>query len=119
MVRANLGVAYLQMDRLDEAATQLKMALNAAPNMPDALTNLSTIFLRQDQPDQAAEAAREALKINENFAMAHNNLAVALSEQGDMEQARFHALRARELGYGVHPELAARLDLAAPGDEND
>eukprot|EP01022_Parablepharisma_sp_SALTPOND_P027115 TRINITY_DN6579_c0_g3_i1.p4 TRINITY_DN6579_c0_g3~~TRINITY_DN6579_c0_g3_i1.p4 ORF type:complete len:228 (+),score=99.25 TRINITY_DN6579_c0_g3_i1:1111-1794(+) len=116
MVRANLGVAYLQMDRLDEAADQLKMALNAAPNMPDALTNLSTIFLRQDQPDKAAQAAREALKINENFAMAHNNLAVVLSEQGEMDQARFHALRARELGYAVHPDLAARLDLPLSDD---
>lgn len=111
MVRANLGVAYLQMDRLDEAAEQLKIALNSAPNMPDALTNLSTIFLRRDDLDQAARAAREALKLNDNFAMAHNNLAVILSERGDMEQARFHALRARELGYGLHPELAARLEL--------
>ena len=111
MVRANLGVAYLQMDRLEEAAAQLKMALNAAPNMPDALTNLSTIFLRQNDLDQAAAAAREALEINENFAMAHNNLAVVLSERGDMEKARFHALRARELGYQLHPELAERLQL--------
>ncbi len=118
MVRANLGVAFLQMDRLDEAAAQLKMALNAAPNMPDALTNLSTVFLRQDQPDKAAEAAREALKINENFAMAHNNLAVVLGEQDELDQARFHALRARELGYAVHPELAARLDLPEPEGEN-
>ncbi|MCF8034107.1 MAG: tetratricopeptide repeat protein [Desulfarculaceae bacterium] len=111
LVRANLGVAYLQMDRLDEAAEQLKTALNSAPNMPDALTNLSTIFLRQDNPDKAAEAAREALKFNENFAMAHNNLAVVLSERGEKDQARFHALRARELGYALHPDLAGRLDL--------
>ncbi|MCB2228656.1 MAG: tetratricopeptide repeat protein [Desulfarculaceae bacterium] len=113
LVRANIGVAYLQMDRLDEAAEQLKMALNSAPNMPDALTNLSTIFLRQDNLDKAAQAAREALELNDNFAMAHNNLAVILSEQGDLEQARFHALRARELGYGVHPELAERLELSS------
>lgn len=113
LVRANLGVAYLQMDRLDEAAEQLKIALNSAPNMPDALTNLSTIFLRQDNLDKAAQAAREALKLNDNFAMAHNNLAVILSEQGDSEQARFHALRAQELGYALHPELAERLNLPA------
>jgi tetratricopeptide (TPR) repeat protein len=117
MVRANLGVAYLQMDRLEEAAQQLKIALNAAPNMPDALTNLSTIFLRQDELAKAAEAAREALKLNDNFAMAHNNLAVILSEQGDLQQARFHALRARELGYQVHPELAGRLDLSSGDDQ--
>ncbi|MCF8043388.1 MAG: tetratricopeptide repeat protein [Desulfarculaceae bacterium] len=111
MVRANLGVAYLQMDRLEDAAYQLKEALNGAPNMPDALTNLSTVFLRTGETDNAEKAARQALDLNENFAMAHNNLAVILSEKGQTEQARFHAVRARELGYEVHPQLAEQLGL--------
>ncbi|MBU1275790.1 MAG: tetratricopeptide repeat protein [Proteobacteria bacterium] len=115
MVRANLGVAYLQMDRLEEAAYHLKEALNAAPNMPDALTNLSTIFLRTGEMEKAEQAARQALEVNGNFAMAHNNLAVILHEKGEDEQARFHAVRARELGYGVHPRLAEQLGLPAQG----
>ncbi|BEQ13096.1 tetratricopeptide repeat protein [Desulfoferula mesophila] len=111
MVRANLGVAYLQMDRLEEAAYHLKEAVNGAPNMPDALTNLSTVFLRTGETDRAEQAARQALEVNANFAMAHNNLAVILSEKGDTDQARFHAVRARELGYEVHPQLAEQLGL--------
>ena len=113
MVRANVGVAYLQMDRLEEAAYHLKEALNAAPNMPDALTNLSTIFLRTGEADKAEQAARQALEVNPNFAMAHNNLAVILSEKGDAKEARFHAVRARELGYRLHPQLAEQLGLPA------
>ena len=111
IIRANIGVAYLQMDRLEDAERELKIAVNSAPNMPDALTNLSSVFLRRGNLEFAEEAAREALKVNENFAMAHNNLAVVLAEKGDQQQARKHALKARELGYGVHPDLAARLDL--------
>lgn len=111
MVRANLGVAYLQMDRLEEAAYHLKEALNSAPNMPDALTNLSTIFLRTGDMEKAERAARQALEVNGDFAMAHNNLAVILSEKGETNEARFHAVRARELGYRVHPQLAGQLGL--------
>jgi tetratricopeptide (TPR) repeat protein len=112
MVRANLGVAYLQMGRLEEAAYHLKEAVNGAPNMPDALTNLSTVFLRTGETDKAERAARQALEVNPNFAMAHNNLAVVLSEKGDADEARFHAVRARELGYELHPQLAEQLGLS-------
>lgn len=111
LVRANLGVAYLQMGRLEEAARELKLAVNSAPNMPDALTNLSSVFLRLGELDNAEKAAREALKLNQGFALAHNNLAVVLTEKGQPEQARFHALRARELGYAVPPGLLAQLGL--------
>ena len=55
MVRANLGVAYLQMERLEEAAYHLKEALNGAPNMPDALTNLSTVFFAHRGDGQGRE----------------------------------------------------------------
>lgn len=112
IVRSNLGVAYLQMGHLEEAARELKMAVNSAPNMPDALTNLSSVFLQQGELDNAAEAASEALKLNDGFAMAHNNLAVVLTEKGDETQARFHAARARELGYPVHDKLLEQLGLA-------
>jgi tetratricopeptide (TPR) repeat protein len=112
IVRANLGVAYLQMGHLEEAARELKLAVNSAPNMPDALTNLSSVFLQQGELDHAEEAASEALKINDGFAMAHNNLAVVLAEKGDEPKARFHAARARELGYPVHDKLLEQLGLA-------
>ncbi len=111
IVRANLGVAYLQMGHLEEAARELKIAVNSAPNMPDALTNLSTVFLQQGELEHAEEAASEALKLNDQFGMAHNNLAVILTEKGDTEKARFHALRAKELGYPVHGELLEQLGL--------
>lgn len=111
VVRANLGMAYLQMGRLEEAERHMKMAVNAAPNMPDALTNLSTALLRLGKLDEAARAANQALEVMPDFAMAHNNLAVILLEAGDADKARYHALRARELGYPVHEDLARDLGL--------
>ncbi|RJX28748.1 MAG: tetratricopeptide repeat protein [Desulfarculus sp.] len=111
LVRANLGVAYLQMGRLEDAARELKLAVNSAPNMPDALTNLSSVFLRLGAPDKAEQAAREALKLGDGFAMAHNNLAVVLAEKGQLEQARTHAARAQELGYPVPDGLLQQLGL--------
>ena len=111
-VRANLAVAYMQKDRLDEAERELRRALSENPQMPDALTNLSTLMIRKGDFEEAEAAAGKALDINEQFAMAHNNRAVALLELGHKDAAAKSALRAKELGYPVHPELLEKLNLS-------
>lgn len=112
VVRANLAVAYLQLDRLEEAVRELKRALEMNPEMPHVWTNLGSAYLRQGLLTESEEASRKALDIQPDFAMAHNNLAVVLLEQGRQEEAREHAARARELDYPVHPELLDSLGLA-------
>lgn len=111
-VRANLAVAYMQLDKLDDAERELRRALAENSKMPDAWTNLSTVLVRRGQYAEAADAATKALEINDDFAMAHNNQAVALLEMGCEQEAKRAAMRARELRYPVHPDVLARLGLA-------
>lgn len=111
-VRANLAVAYMQKDRLDEAEGELRRALGENPHMPDALTNLSMVMIRKGDFEEAEAAAGKALEINDQFAMAHNNRAVALLELGHKDAASKSALRAQELGYPVHQELLEKLGLS-------
>jgi len=111
-VRANLAVAYMQLDKLDDAERELRRALAENSKLPDAWTNLSTVLVRRQQFAEAVDAAAHALEINDNFAMAHNNKAAALLELGCQQEAKRAAARARELGYPVHQEMLSRLGLA-------
>jgi tetratricopeptide (TPR) repeat protein len=111
LVRANLGVAYLQLGHLEEAERHLRAALEMDPKMPDAWTNLSSVLLQKGILEESAEASRKALELSEDFAMAHNNLAVALLDLDQADEARGHAQRALELGYPVHPDFLGCLGL--------
>lgn len=111
LVRANLAVAYLQLGQLEEAVSQLKRALEMDDRMPDAWTNLGSALLQLDRLEESAQASRKALEIRSDFAMAHNNLGLALLGQEQLEQAKEHFRQARELGYPLHPNLVAQLNL--------
>jgi tetratricopeptide (TPR) repeat protein len=111
LVRANLAVAYLQLEQLDEAVRHLKAALAMDPNLPDAWTNLGSALLRLDRLEESAEASRKALEIRSDLAMAHNNLGLALLALEQVDEAKSHIATARDQGYPVHPSLLAQLGL--------
>ena len=111
VVRANLAVAFLQLDRLEEAERELRRALEMDPRMADAWTNLGSLLLRREAFEESMEASRKALELNPKFAMACNNLALALLALGRVDEAREEAARAKEMGYPVHPDLLASLGL--------
>jgi tetratricopeptide (TPR) repeat protein len=111
VVRANLAVAYLQLDRLDEAERELRRALEMDPKMADAWTNLGSLLLRRESFEESARASRQALELNPGFAMAANNLALALLALERVDEAREQAASAKQLGYPVHPDLLASLGL--------
>ena len=112
VVRANLAVAFLQKDRLQEAERELKKALEMNPGMPDAWANLGSVYLRQGQLEASVEASRKSLEIRPDMALAHNNLAAALQELGQTDQAREHARQALAQGWAVHQDLLELLDLS-------
>lgn len=111
VVRANLAVAFLQLDRLEEAERELRRALEMDSRMADAWTNLGSLLLRREAFEESMEASRKALELNPKFAMACNNLALALLALGRVDEAREEAARAKEMGYPVHPDLLASLGL--------
>lgn len=111
VVRANLAVAFLQLDRLEEAERELRRALEMDSRMADAWTNLGSLLLRREAFEESMEASRKALELNPKFAMACNNLALALLAMGRVDEAREEAARAKEMGYPVHPDLLASLGL--------
>jgi tetratricopeptide (TPR) repeat protein len=111
VVHANLAVAYLQKDRIEEAVRHMNRALELNPHLPDVLTNLGSAYIRLDRLAEAEEVSRKAVEMDPRFAMAHNNLAVILADTDRMDEAREYASKALELGYQVHPQLLAKLGL--------
>ena len=111
VVRANLGMAYLQLGHLDEAERAFNAALEANPNMVETWGNLGALLLQSGRLEDSVRVGLKAVELNPRFAMAHNNLAVAFLELGRDEEAKTAAAKALELGYPVHPELLKQLGL--------
>ncbi len=114
VVRANLGVAYLQLGLLEDAERQLRQAIVMSPEMPDALTNLSSVLIQTGRIEEAVEACQKALAVRPDFGMAHNNLAVAFLELDRREEAAEHARQALKSDYPVPEGLLTDLGLPLP-----
>ena len=60
-----LGIAYYNMNNVDNAITEYKQLVSQFPNSPeadDALDNLKTIYVEQNRPGEYANVARQAGK---------------------------------------------------------
>lgn len=95
---ALLGNTYLQLDRLDDAATCYARAIRLNPALVSARNNLGVALMRSGHPREAIAQYEAALQMQPDNAEFHVNLGVALVAIGDFEPAV------------AHYELALRLD---------
>jgi tetratricopeptide (TPR) repeat protein len=89
MAHNNLGIAYMNLGRLDEAIEQLRAACRAKPDLALAYYNLGIVYTKPGVQD-FEEAARQfelATRYDEDYGQAFNNLARAYDLQGKHEQA--------------------------------
>lgn len=86
-VRNNLGATLMRLDRVNEAAVEFRLAIEAAPDSARAHNNLGNAFLMLHQPAEAARHYREAIRFDRNFADAHMNLGNALADVNLLQEA--------------------------------
>lgn len=60
--RLALGSAYFRQDKLAEAETEYRAAIEVKPKLGAAHNNLAVIYLKTGRPDEAAKALAEAEK---------------------------------------------------------
>jgi tetratricopeptide (TPR) repeat protein len=72
----NLGNAYRQQKRPDEARAALERALAIKPEDPDANYSLAMVFAQQNDAARAYEYLQKALQARPNYPEALNNLGV-------------------------------------------
>jgi len=83
----NLGVAYGNLGRYQDAIESCKQAIKIKPDYVDAHCNLGTAYLNLGRYQDAIESCKQAIKIKPDYAEAHNNLGVAYGNLGCYQDA--------------------------------
>ena len=83
----NLGIAYQDLGRSDEAIQEYKTALALEPNYAEAHNNLGSIYSKLERPDEAIQEFRTALTLKSDNAEAHYNLGIAYQKLERFDEA--------------------------------
>jgi tetratricopeptide (TPR) repeat protein len=86
-VRNNLGNAYRNQGRMDEAIEEFRAALRLKPNFVEAHNNLGLTYVDKGLLDTAIQRFKKALYLKPDYAEAHNNLGLAYTKQGATDEA--------------------------------
>jgi protein O-mannosyl-transferase len=97
VARINLGVAFEQNGRTNEALAQYQEATRIDPNRPAAHNNIANLLSARGQRDQALIHYEKALALQPTAPLAHLNLATLLIEMGRHEDAMRHYAEAARL----------------------
>lgn len=134
----NLGKAYLNQGRWQEAIAASRRGLALDPNLALAHYNIATAYLEEEKWDAAAAGYRRALEIRPDLVQAHNNLGNVRREQeryadavaayrqalalGGEAAPLWHNIATAYLGWGQADSAAVAygraLQTAAPAAES-
>jgi tetratricopeptide (TPR) repeat protein len=95
---SNLGAAYVDVGRIDEARAALVQALEVDPNHFAANLNLSKVYELRREFDVALVHAQRAVRSNPLLGRAHEREGVVLAKLGRHDEARAALDKAREYG---------------------
>lgn len=99
----NLGHAYVELGRLDDAARCLEDAVKLQPDNSLFRYNLGNTYLLIRQVPRAIEQLREAIQLRESYPEAHNDLGNAYLDNGDYKNALASFARTIELNPNFAP----------------
>lgn len=116
---ANMAFVLLQLvngevpgedeEKVDKAIKHLKKAIIHNKYFVQAYATLGTAYYMKGLHTEGVKANLEAVQVQPEFPVAHNNLAVGFLELKEFQKAIYHCDKARELGYGVAPQLLEEL----------
>lgn len=84
----NLGMLYLQSQRLDEAISAFKQAVRLDPDLIEALVNLASAYLMQQRFPQAQPLLETAIRLDAQNIAAYGNLGYLYLQQGQTAKAK-------------------------------
>jgi Tfp pilus assembly protein PilF len=99
-----------KLNRLDEAADELRLAIAKDPSYAEAHNKLALVYARQEKFDAALEQIAEAQRIEPRNASFIRNEAALLLQTGKNEQAKNRLLAALEFNRGDAETYATLAD---------
>jgi len=112
----NLGSAFKDMGRLNEAEASYRRALALDPRFVDALSNLGSVLRTRGRTDEAMDCYRRLLLVNPEHAGAHDNLGSLFRDQGRLDEAEAMFRRVCILDPGF---VEAHVNLGVSLQEQD
>lgn len=109
LARNNLGVAYLEANRLSDALKEFQIAAESDPKNRFAVFNLGDTYLALNKPDEAVFYLRKALEIDPKDSRAYNSLGLTYKNMGRHQEAIDSftlSLKANPLNAEAHFNLA-------------
>ncbi|MFH0796789.1 MAG: tetratricopeptide repeat protein, partial [Candidatus Omnitrophota bacterium] len=82
-----LGVLYLNADRLEEASYHFEKAVALNTEFDQAYDNLGTAYDKSGKPEEAIKAHKKALEINPDNPKIYNNLGNAYNNLNRLDEA--------------------------------
>ena len=106
----NLGMAYFNIGKKEEAAEVFKKAIQINPNNADAYNNLGNIYSDIGNKDDAVSAYKKAIEINPDYAGAYFNLFLFYFHEKQYDLAAECCDKAIGRGFKVPPEFLKALE---------
>jgi len=116
----NLGLAFADQGRLEEAILQYREAVQVDDRSAEARNNLGLALAAQGKLDEAITHYREAIRLRNNYVKAHYNLGIALAAQGRLDEAIAHyreAIRLLPDYREAHNNLGVAFAAQGKSDE--
>jgi predicted O-linked N-acetylglucosamine transferase (SPINDLY family) len=109
----NLGVACLELRRLDESVDAFRRAIDLEPDRPEARNAFGTVLLQQGLVTEAAAQFEKALQLRPGYAAAHDNMGRVMKAQGRSAEALacHRAALEREPKATTHSNLLYTLNF--------
>ena len=98
----NLGVAYWEQGRFDDAAKEYQTAINLKPDYVDAHYNLGKAYREQGRLDDAVREYLTAISLKADLPEPHYNLGLVYRTQGRFDDA----IREYQTAIKLRPDYA-------------
>ena len=105
----NYALALAGAERLDEARTQARAAVNADPDLAEGHVLLGGLLEKDQRLAEAVSEYQQAVKLDPGFSLAQLDLGLALAAQGDLRSATEHL---RKAAAGKDPNVVQQAAQA-------